>query len=44
MEYEEALERLCLNKQLNEEGLTDYIGILKRQIIDLKLKIIVHTK
>ena len=39
MEYEEVLENLYQNRKLNEKGLEEYCGMLKRQLIDLRLKI-----
>ena len=39
MEYEECLENLYQNKKLNEEGLADYVSILKQRVIELKQKI-----
>jgi len=39
MEYEEVLENLYQNRKLNEKGLEEYCGILKRQLIDLRLKV-----
>lgn len=38
--YPEALEHMYQINKLNESGLRDYIGQLRREIIDLKQKII----
>ncbi len=40
MKYEEVLFSLHINKKLNEKGYSDYVGILRREVIDLKQKII----
>ncbi len=40
MEYQEVLDNLHKNDKLNEEGYSEYVGLLKNDNIDLKLKII----
>lgn len=39
MEYAQFLDNMYQNKKLNEDGLSDYIRLLKQEIIGLKQKI-----
>lgn len=39
-EYSEILYNLYTNKKLNQEGLSDYVKILRQEIIELKEKVI----
>ncbi len=39
MKFEEVLNNLHINGKLNEKGYADYVRILRRDIIDLKQKV-----
>lgn len=40
MEYKDFMYNLHQNEKLNERGLNEYVGILLREIMDLKQEII----
>lgn len=39
MEYAQFLDNMYQNRKLNEDGLNDYIQLLKQEIISLKQKV-----